>query len=393
MRNKSSKSMRSPSVPRSAMVLHIITGLNDGGAEAVLFRLCTHDSLNTHCVISLMDDGKYGAPLRAAGVDVHCLNMPQGRVTLRGLWRLWSLLRSLHPQVVQTWMYHADLIGGVVARLAGVRAICWGVRHSNLAPGTVKRSTIWIARICAWLSHFVPARIICCSEQASLVHQQLGYSASKFSVIANGYNLEQFLPDDAAGKALRLTLGVGEDVFLIGMVARFDPQKDHANLISALKLLAANDQGFLCALVGSGMEQSNAALLNLLKLAGVTDRVLLLGRRNDIPAIMNALDIHVLSSLGEAFPNVLAEAMACATPCVTTDVGDAALIVGDSGWVVPPRDSSALASGLAAARSAHSDSAEWECRKKAARQRIVEKFAVEEMVFSYQDVWQEAGCR
>ena len=107
-------------------VLHIITGLNDGGAEAVLYRLCVHDHQNSHTVISLMDDGKYGALLREIGVAVYCLNMPQGRVTITGVWRCWLLLRSLNVNLIQTWMYHADLMGGVLGRLAGFKKIIWG---------------------------------------------------------------------------------------------------------------------------------------------------------------------------------------------------------------------------------------------------------------------------
>jgi glycosyltransferase involved in cell wall biosynthesis len=374
-------------------VTHIITGLADGGAEAVLFRLCMHDDANRHVVISLMDEGKYGLPLLQAGIDVHCLAMSRGKITLGGLARLWRLVRAQRPDVVQTWMYHADLIGGVTARLAGVRTVCWGIRHSNLEPGTSKRSTIWIARLCAALSHFVPRHIVCCSLRAAEVHQALGYSARKVTVIPNGYNLGHFAPDAEVRERLRAEWGVDDSVPLIGMVARFDPQKNHANLISALGRLKRAGQAFRCVLIGMGIDSDNAELGDWLEAEDVADRVLLLGTRDDIPAVMNALDVHALSSLGEAFPNVLAEAMACGTPCVTTDVGDSALIVGGTGWVVPSGEPEALARGLCSAFAEWRDHAAWRARQREARQSIVKHFSLEKMLGAYRAVWRQAATK
>jgi glycosyltransferase involved in cell wall biosynthesis len=373
---------------RAPFVLHIITGLADGGAEAVLYRLCTHDTKNRHVVVSLMDAGKYGPLLQTAGVEVHCLHMPRGRVTAGGLWRLWRLLRTQRPSVVQTWMYHADLVGGVLARLAGVPALCWGIHNTSLEPGSSTRSTIWVARICAWLSRWLPRAIVSCSRESVRVHRALGYAARKFFVIPNGYDLTRFAPDAAARVRLRAEWGIEDETPLIGMVARFDPQKDHATLIDALARLAHAGSRFACVLVGTGVDPGNAALREAIAAAGLETSVRLVGRRDDVPAVMNALDVHVLSSRSEAFPNVLAEAMACGTPCVTTDVGDAALIVGDTGWVVPPRDPDALARALAEALAAKNDSAAWQARKCAARERVATHFDIERMVDSYRSVWQ-----
>ena len=194
---------------KTLKVMHIITGLNDGGAESALFHLCIHNPQNQHVVVSLMDEGKYGPLLVATGVEMHCLRMPQGKVTMGGLGRLWRLLRLSKPDAVQTWMYHANLIGGVIARLAGVRNIAWGIHHSNLTPGTVKRSTIWIAKLSAALSGWVPARIVSCSQQAVQTHVGIGYSAYKFRLVPNGYDLARLSPD-AALYPLPLTLAANK---------------------------------------------------------------------------------------------------------------------------------------------------------------------------------------
>ena len=297
-------------------VLHVIAGLNNGGAEAVLYRLATTDqkSGNQHHVVSMMDRGSYADRLEQAGVAVSTLDMPRGRVTLGGLFRLFRLIKQVHPDVVQTWMYHADLIGGIVARLAGVKAIAWGIRHANLDPEKNKRVTLMIAKLCARLSVWVPTKIVSCSVKATQVHRELGYQSDKFIDIPNGYAMEKFKPDLQMRLALREELAIAGDVFVLGMVARFDLQKDHPNLVSALSQIKQSGQQFLCLFVGLGMHDDNASLMAKLESAGITEHVKLLGPRNDIPAVMNALDLHVLSSLGEAFPNVLAEAMASPRP-------------------------------------------------------------------------------
>lgn len=370
------------------MKIHIITGLNEGGAEAVLYRLCVHDTENHHVVVSLMDEGKYGPLLQAAGVEVHCLGMPRGRLTASGLMRLWRLLRQKRPDVVQTWMYHADLVGGAVARLAGVQAVCWGIRNTTLPPGTSARGTILVARLCARLSRWVPRAIVSCSHEAVRVHRALGYAARKFVVIPNGYDLARFAPDAAARQRLRAQWNVADETLLIGMVARFDPQKDHATLVAALARLARAGTPFCCVLAGTGIDDGNRNLRKGIDDAGLGQAIRLLGRRDDVPAVMNALDVHVLSSCGEAFPNVLAEALACGTPCVTTDVGDAALIVGNTGWVVPARDPDALAGALVEASAARRDVVAWVERQRAARAHVALHFDIERMVQSYRELWQ-----
>ncbi|MCK0743644.1 glycosyltransferase family 4 protein [Chromohalobacter nigrandesensis] len=372
-------------------VLHVITGLTDGGAEDSLYQLCHNDHHNVHRVVCLMDAGQYGPRFDAAGIEVVYLDMPRGRVTPAGLWRLWRIIRDYQPDVVQTWMYHANLVGGVVARLAGVKAICWGIHNSNLMPGATKRSTIWVAKACGALSRVVPSRIVSCSQHAVDVHRKLRYAAMKFVVVPNGYNLSLLTPDTEARARVRAEWGIDDDMPLFGMVARFDPQKDHANLIAGLAQLKGLGWDFRCALIGAGLDADNDELIRLLEDHGVRDRVLLVGRRSDIPAVMNALDVHVLSSrFGEAFPNVLSEAMACGTPCVSTDVGDAAFIVGDTGWIVPPNDSRLLADQLAMVLSEHADAATWQVRKQRAHQRVVDSFSVQRMIDGYSASWHQA---
>lgn len=175
------------------------------------------------------------------------------------------------------------------------------------------------------------------------------------------------------------------------MVARWDPAKDHQSLVAALaKLPRGEKQLWQCVLVGPGMDEANSEVVGWLAHYGLTGSVRLCGATPNVPSVMSALDLHVLSSIVEGFPNVVAEAMACETPCVVTDVGDAALIVGDTGWVVAPGAPDALASGLSRALDAMTDRVAWRGRQQAARHRIASKFSVEAMVRSYGEVWQDA---
>lgn len=368
-------------------IIHVITGLGDGGAEAVLYRLCANDRSYRHTVISLMDDDKYGPLLREIGVVVYCLNLRRGRFRFRALWQLWRLLRMIKPDVVQTWMYHADFLGGVAARLALIRKVFWGIRHTTLEPGKSSRATMFTVRLLAFFSWVVPYRIILCAHKAVLVHRALGYDTSRMRIIPNGYNLEEFVPNASARQQLRFDLAVSDDLPLLGMVGRFDAQKDHGNLLQALSILSKVERKFCFVLVGTGLSINNTQLVQQIHQAGLQDKVHLLGRRNDISTVMNALDVHVLSSSSEAFPNVLAEAMACGTPCVSTDVGDASIIVGDTGWLVPPCNPQALAEGIQAALRAKDDITAWSNRQLAARQRVVDNFSIHKMVSSYHKVW------
>lgn len=371
-------------------VVHVITGLNCGGAEAALFRLCMilQARGREQVVVSLMDRGVFADLLEENGVRIVCLDMPRGRVTLSGLCALYRLLREVRPAVVQTWMYHADLVGGVIARLAGIRTVVWGLHNAMLAPESNSLTTRLVARLCALLSRRIPVAIISCSAKAAEENARLGYARERMEIIPNGYPIDEFKPDPEAGAALRQSLDIAPDVFVVGMVARYEPPKDHATLLAALRLLDCRARGLVCVLAGEGILPGNDVLMHDVEGVGPTTRIVLLGRRSDIPAVMNMLDLHVLSSLQEAFPNVLGEAMACGVPCIGTDVGDIALILEDTGWLFPPRDVAALVSAMTVAEKEWRERPyEWQRRKAACRARITTEFGMERMADHYEAVW------
>lgn len=371
-------------------ILHIITGLNNGGAEGVLYRLCVNDNNHIHFVISFLDMGKYGPMLKNQGVEVFCLDMKQGDFSIKAFWILFKIIKKINPDIVQTWMYHADLIGGTCAKLAGVKNVFWNIRSSDLDKKSSKRTTWFVARLCAILSYFLPVKIICCATDAKKWHLELGYS-NNFELIGNGFDVnfyEQILSSDQLD--VRLALNLDPKAKIIGMVARLDPQKDHFNLIEALSEIKKNTNHlFKCVLVGKGLDLKNYDFIKYLSSYDLENEVLLLGQRNDVPKIMASLDVHVLSSAyGEGFPNVVAESMCCGTPNVVTDVGDSKYIVGETGIVVSPRSSKELATALIKFfEIIEKEPERWSKMRSAAKERAHNNFCLNRMIDQYHAVW------
>ncbi len=330
-------------------LVHVITGLELGGAETMLYRLlrAMDPERSKPAVIALAPAGPMAERIAALGVPVTALGMTAGRPAPGGLWRLATSLRALAPDLVQTWMYHADLLGGLTARLVTRAPVVWGLHNSNLDPRGTRLHTRATVKACARLSRRVPRRILSCSAVAARLHQDLGYDPARMVVIPNGFDLDDFHPDDAHHAAVRGELGLAPDSVLIGLFARFHPQKDHATFIAAAARIAQTWPAARFILAGPDVTGDNPELAALIAASGAAGRFHLLGARTDMPRLTAALDLACTSAaFGEAFPLVIGEAMACAVPCVVTDVGDSALLVGATGRVVPPGDPGALAAAI-----------------------------------------------
>jgi len=294
-------------------------------------------------VVTLIGGGPLDDRVSSLGIRFHRLGMRPGVPDPRVIWSLARLLRLERPDLVQTWTYHADLIGGLASKLAGGISVAWGIRHSVLVPESTKRMTRWTAHVCARLSGLIPERIICNSEASRSAHAGLGYELGRMVVIPNGFDLGVYRPDPAAGPALRRELGIPPDNPLVGLVARFHKDKDQANFLAAAGALGASCPDVHFVLCGENITWENAELVAWVERAGLRGRCHLLGRRHDLPRIQAALDIATSSSRTESFANAIGEAMASAVPCVVTDVGDSRLVVGETGRVVAPREPGALA--------------------------------------------------
>lgn len=356
-------------------ILHIITGLNIGGAETALKRLIESHQDNSdycHSVISLTEVGEIGQQLQALGIEVQPLHLRSFLGIPGIILRLVCLIRRCSPDIVQTWMYHADLLGGIASRIAGNRHVIWGVHNTAINPRS--RATLAGRRACACLSHWIPHTIVCVAEAGRKTHVALGYDATCIEVVPNGFNMPQLVAMKAQRQNIRMRLGYQGKEQVIGCVGRFDYMKDHENFVRAAGILAHKHPCLRFLMVGRGLDVSNSVLSAWIGKTGYASRFVLLGERGDVPACLSAMDIFCLSSRTEGFPLVLGEAMAMGLPCVTTDVGDAGLMLGDRGIVVPKENAEALAAGLEQLLLLTSD--ERILLGQQVRQRIQDKFTM-----------------
>ena len=289
-------------------VTHVITGLSTGGAETMLHRLLLHTDRVAfeHQVISMTDVGSVGEKIQALDVPVWALGMRRGVPNPLGVSRLAHWLRLDPPHVIQTWMYQADFVGGLAAKLAGGVPVAWGIHSTHLDPRSEKRIKIWTVRVCAWSSRQLATRIVCCAEASREVHAKLGYARERMLVIPNGCDLTAFRPDPEARPSVRKELGIREGTPLIGLVARFDSPKDHRTFVRSAALLHASIPEVEFLLCGDGITWENRELEGWIDAVGIRSRCHLLGRRLDVPRLTAALDVATSSSsYGEAWPLVI----------------------------------------------------------------------------------------
>lgn len=370
-------------------IVHIIGDLRTGGAEVMLCKLLSGMDRRRFdpVVVSLRDRGDLGIQLRDLNVPFHVIGM-SGMPSLKKVWKMIRLVKQLEPDLIQGWMYHGNLAAQVAAVSARQKIrVLWSIHHSLYGFCYEKPTTAAVIKFCARLSSS-PEKIIYVSNTSATQHEAIGYSRENRRVIPIGFDTDTFIPSAAAGISVRSELGLAEDALLIGLVARYHPLKDHANFMKAASLLLQACPQVHFVLAGKGVDTNNKNLLELMNSLGLSSQVHLLGERTDISRITAALDVASSSSSGESFPNVLGEAMACGVPCVVTDVGDSASIVGETGIVVPPRDFTALAEGWS--QLIHMDQNQRIALGLEARQRIMDLFSLDAIVKQYEAVYEEA---
>lgn len=372
----------------SSNILHVITGLGKGGAEGVLYRLVSHDTQNTHIVVSLTSSGHYGQLLNNKGIIFYALQINTFKGVLYFPFRFISILKKCKPCIVQTWMYHSDLIGGVFARVFTNARIFWGVRHTSLLPGESKASTRLVAFLCSLLSYSIPERIICCAQSSLECHVAYGYCKRKMIVIPNGFAIDTSLSSQNPSSSV-VHIKRPLSTFIIGHAARFHPQKDHLSFLRAVQMLSqVNNISFSVVMCGANVDNSNVVLLDWIEQLGLSRSVSLLGIQEQMDIFYSSIDLFCLSSSsGEGFPNVLAEAMSYSKPCVATDVGDSSLIINTSGWLASTGSPESIFNCLLSAYHSYTNTCEWHKRCDLASDCVNQNYSLSAMSQSFLMAW------
>jgi glycosyltransferase involved in cell wall biosynthesis len=354
-------------------ILFLIRTLQYAGAERQLVTLARGLRQRGHAVTVAVfyAGGPLEEELRKIGVPVRSIQK-RGRWDMLGfLWRLIKLVRRESPDVLHGYLSISNIVTALIGIVFPRIRVVWGIRSSNMQLDEYDWLTRVSYRIESQLSRL--ADLIIANSYAGLRYAvSKGFAGEKLIVIQNGIDTDLFRPDPRARQRLRAEWGINEDQVLIGMVARVDPMKDHATFLQSAALLAKEDKRFVFACVGRSRESEKQKLVALSKQLGLAGRLIWSDARADMPAVYSALDLLVSSSFGEGFSNVIAEAMACDVPCVATDVGDSAIIVGTKGEVIPPRDAGAMKAAITKCVRKSRVSSEQQPR----RQQIIDRFSV-----------------
>jgi glycosyltransferase involved in cell wall biosynthesis len=379
---------------KPVQIVFIITGLSTGGAEMMLYKFLSRIDRDRFCptVISLIDGGVFALRLKAFDIPIYSLGMQAGRPSISALKRLTALLNQIQPDLIQGWMYHSNLAAQLGNFLAKRKVpVLWSIHHSIESLRAEKITLAATIKLTAALSSKIE-KVIFSSEKGQAQHLGLGYCSNNAITIGDNFDLSKYKPASQSQPNLRQSLNLGETSILIGSIARYHPMKDHANFLNAAAKIVPKHLDVHFILIGPGVDNQNLILSEQIRKLGIGAQTHLLGERQDIPVLMTSLDIFTSSSAyGESFPNVLGEAMSCQIPCVATNVGDSDLIVGDTGIIVPTKDSEALAEAwqklILLGRKGRQDLG------KKARERIKQSFdldAPNSFVKKYEDIYETA---
>ncbi len=379
-------------------LLHIIASLDTGGAETALINLIrgtsqdvnpdtNHDDTSRsdhtyiqHTVLTFSRPHERATTLQDMNVNIKQIrfyNFP-------------FLILSYKPQIIMGWLLHGTLATLIAKFFSPKSLIIWNIRYSHLPNAKLKtRLGLYLLKIFSK----TPLLIIYNSHAGKNYHEEyLKYSSQSSTVISNGFNTNSFRPDSLSRKKFLATHKLHSNSFIFGMVARFDPYKNHANFILAalewLESLDDSSKPVYFIFIGKGMDSNNQQLKDLVRDHSCAKKIIFLGEKLDVNTYYQAMNIHCLYSTTEGFPNAVGESMSCEVPNIATDVGDVSQLVNpDHGWLIPLNDKEALINSLNEAFNISTE--ELEKKSRLARQHILNHFSQESANKKYLHVFEK----
>ncbi|MDF1757026.1 MAG: glycosyltransferase [Legionellaceae bacterium] len=364
-------------------IIHVINSLELGGSETSLFRLirASRDNYQIY-VIVLGNQGYYSQKIAEMNIPIYYLDIQKSPI--KAYLKLLSHMKKIKPDVVQTWLYHSDLIGGMAAKFCRVKKIIWGIRCEGVG---LKKNTRLIKYICARFSKLIPSAIITNSEKSIQNHIQAGYEAETIRLIHNGFDSKEIFPEKKKSRRYLHRHNLPDNAIVIGSLARFHKNKDYFNLIKAIKLVEDTNPHVYFILCGDGCHNKNEKLSQMLERLHNPERVILIDGVDDPVCYLNSIDIFIQPSKTEGFSNSLAEAMLCGLPCIATDVGETRNICGDAGLTTPSQNHQQLA--LACLTMLNKTEQERKTIGVLARQRIASNYSIEQYQNKIQAIYEE----
>ena len=360
-------------------ILYLINSLEIGGAEKIFFNILKNKK--RILIITLISEGYLGNKLKNKGFKLINLNMKKNIFIIFKIFRLIMIIKKYNPEIVHTWLYHSNLIGGIASKLSGVKKIYWSIHHDFEYSNIFKFLEM---KILAFLSYCIPDKIVYCTHSSQQNHVLNGYNKNLSLIIENGICLKNFRPQKEVRINLRKKLKIKSNCFLIGNISRYHPIKDHETLLKSLVILKKNKLFFKCILIGSGLSKNNIILLNKLKKYNLEDNVILYGKSLEIHKLLNAFDLNILSSKSECSPVTILEAMASGIPSLSTNVGNAKDLIGDCGWIVDTENPEELASCISCIANNRDELA---TKSKFCIKRVKRFYKIKKMRLSYRALY------
>ena len=360
-------------------ILFICNSLNLGGAEKIMYEVVKSNKPYKREIICLTNGPYYGDLLANEGIKITYFNLKKNLYDVIKLFKIYLYIISKKPYLIHSFLYHSDVIASIFGKLAFTNKILWSVHHDFIASDNSVLRNIQV-KFLSIISNFLTDKIIFCSKESLNNHVQLGYSKRKSVIINNGICTKKFYPRKKNYYKIRDLLNIKKEIFLIGHIARFHPDKVHKVLLNALKLLKKKNKDFKCLMIGTNVNKKNNLLKKQIEKSNLGENIILYGETRFPQYLINSFDINVISSLSESSSLVLLETMASGIPSLATNVGELSLTIGESGWIVKKKSSKDLAEKLIFIINNQSKLNE---KSSLARELILKKYSLDKMLKEY----------